>query len=96
MNVNECCKRTDIVDQQIGTIMPAGNRMMIIFYHIWCKFRCLPCQSDFKDFYCAGKQVQMLSVAKRRKIDLYGHVTRYDSLSKTRLQDTVKDSRQRG
>jgi uncharacterized membrane protein YecN with MAPEG domain len=37
----------------------------------------------------AGKQTQLLSVAMCCKLVWYGHVTRYDSLSKTILQGTV-------
>jgi hypothetical protein len=44
----------------------------------------------------AGKQEQLLSVIKRRKLAWYGHVTRHDSLSKTILQGTVNGSRKRG
>jgi hypothetical protein len=44
----------------------------------------------------AGKQEQLLSVIKRRKLAWYGHLTRHDSLSKTILQGTVNGSRRRG
>jgi hypothetical protein len=44
----------------------------------------------------AGKQEQLLSVIKRRKLAWYGHVNRHDSLSKTILQGTVNSSRRRG
>jgi hypothetical protein len=43
----------------------------------------------------AGKQEQLLSVIKRRKLAWYGHVTRHDSLSNTILQWTVNGSRRR-
>jgi hypothetical protein len=44
----------------------------------------------------AGKQEQLLSVVKHRKLAWYGHVTRHDSLSKTILQGTVYGSQRRG
>jgi hypothetical protein len=40
----------------------------------------------------AGKQEQLLSMIKRRKLAWYGLVTRHDSLSKTILQGTVNSS----
>jgi hypothetical protein len=42
-----------------------------------------------------GKQEQLLSVVKRRKLAWYGHVTRYDSLSKTILQGIVNGCHRR-
>ena len=41
------------------------------------------------------KQERLLQVVKRRKLQLYGHITRHDSLAKTILQGTVEGGRKR-
>ena len=43
-----------------------------------------------------GKQEELLSTIKRRKMAWFGHVTRHQTLSKTILQGTVPGSRKRG
>ena len=43
-----------------------------------------------------GKQEELLTTVKRRKLAWFGHVTRHQTLSKTILQGTVQGGRRRG
>ena len=43
-----------------------------------------------------GKQEELLTTVKRRKLAWFGHVTRHQTLSKTILQGTVQGGRKRG
>ena len=44
----------------------------------------------------AGEQDPLLAVVKRRKLSLFGHVTRHNPLSKIILRGTLEDGRCRG
>ena len=39
-----------------------------------------------------GKQERLLQVVKRRKLQLYSHITRHDSLAKTILNNSSQNS----
>ena len=43
-----------------------------------------------------GRQEELLSIVKKRKLEWFGHVTRHQTLSKTILQGTVPGARKRG
>ena len=43
-----------------------------------------------------GPHEDLLMIVKRRKLQWYGHVSRSSGLTKTILQDTVKEGRRKG
>ena len=63
---------------------------------IWYKDHVTNEEVRAKTQLAVGPHEDLLTVGKRRKLQLYGHVSRWSGLAKTILQGTVKGGRRQG